>query len=61
MLILAHEVDLLCKVKLIKGWFPFPIQLTQGQEFEGSLNIWREVWWGQEVHMESGYHRLDPP
>ena len=25
---LAHEVDLLCKVKLIKGWFPFPIQLT---------------------------------
>lgn len=61
MLILAHKVDMLCKVRLIEGWFPFPIQLPKGQEFEGNLNIWKEVWWSKEVHVGSGYHRLDPP
>ena len=48
-------------VIIIEGRLPFPIQLPQGQGFDGDLNIWKGVWCGQEVHVGSGLHRLDPP
>lgn len=53
--------NIYANVIIIEGWLPFSIRLPQGQGFEGDLNIWKEVWCSQEVHVGSGYHRLDPP
>lgn len=49
------KVQLMITVIIIERQLPFPTPLPRGQEFEGKLKMWKEVWCSQEIQVRYGY------